>query len=249
MGGGRGDGRANQDEAVTEDMRENLRLFLRWHLGLGDAILCNGLVRCLASQFTKVYVTAKPHNFKSVEFQFSDNNSIVVMEADDEKSDLIMKNHQGLVTAIGSFGLEWEPEHWDTCFYHQARVPVEERWKSFHVPYGKQLALSHDPGDRTVFMHSKSSDGSCIPVADIALESKGMIYDASWFRPLDTIFEWCDVIRGASEIYCIDSAFACLVDCMPDLKATKFVLYHKPKSVAPYGPPTLLKKPWEHRYL
>lgn len=231
------------------------QLFLRWHLGLGDAILCNGLVRCLLGNYDSVTVTAKKHNSESVRFMFFDDDRILVLEGDDTASDKLAFYHEGILKSIGSFGKNWNPEQWDVCFYDQAGIEREERWNSFRVPHCTSR-LFPNIISKFAFLHPRSSDGSTIDRYEVRKEAKCTIIDVTdWNedavlrKPLPTIFHWMDVLREASQIYCIDSAFSCLVDCMPDLKATKFVLYHKPKSVSPYGPPTLLKKPWEHRYL
>ena len=50
----------------------------RGHMGLGDHIICNALVRHLAKKDT-IIVPVKKHNETSVKFMFSDNENIVVM--------------------------------------------------------------------------------------------------------------------------------------------------------------------------
>ena len=48
------------------------RIFLIHHLGLGDHIVCNGLVRELIKKCDLIYFPVKHHNFATVKFMFRD---------------------------------------------------------------------------------------------------------------------------------------------------------------------------------
>ena len=71
------------------------------HLGLGDHIICNGLVRTLAKE-QPVEVLCKNHNLASVRFMFRDDSRIgVVGAADDTEALAIFKSSGSNKLKIG----------------------------------------------------------------------------------------------------------------------------------------------------
>ena len=52
------------------------------HLGLGDSILCNGLVRHFAEKLGKVSIFSKRHNYDSLKFMYRDEPNITVIPVD-----------------------------------------------------------------------------------------------------------------------------------------------------------------------
>ena len=60
------------------------KLFIDWNLGLGDSIICNGLVRVLARQHGRfVIVPSYTHNLPSVRHMFSDDHNVCVVDVAD----------------------------------------------------------------------------------------------------------------------------------------------------------------------
>ena len=49
------------------------------HLGLGDHIICNGMVRYFKEIYGKIKVFCKPHNYKNVEYMYRDDDNIEVL--------------------------------------------------------------------------------------------------------------------------------------------------------------------------
>lgn len=182
---------------------------MKWvycHLGLGDAILTNGLVRELVKRHGPITTFAKPHNLASVRFMYRDI-PVTVEEADDIKAQITI-GHQKLddVFVIGHWHLDRDLG-FDKSFYRAAKVPFECRWDSFYVerdkasevkPIAKPFIFVHDDAPRGMGIH-----GDTLPTG-------------VHFRP-DTakspnIFGWMGVLEAAQEIHVIESAFAFLVD-------------------------------------
>ena len=57
-------------------MKMNKELYLYHHLGLGDHIICNSLVRHYCKLYDKIYLFVKSHNYESVKFMYHDLNNI-----------------------------------------------------------------------------------------------------------------------------------------------------------------------------
>ena len=58
--------------------------YIYHHLGLGDHIICNGLVRHIKKFEDVVYVFCKPHNTKNVEYMYRDNPNIKVLSVGED---------------------------------------------------------------------------------------------------------------------------------------------------------------------
>ena len=54
-------------------------IFIYGHLGLGDQIACNGIIRAYTEKYDKVNVFTKPNNLKNVCRMFSDNSKISII--------------------------------------------------------------------------------------------------------------------------------------------------------------------------
>ena len=54
------------------------------HLGLGDSIICNGLVNYLSKKNNKVYLPVKSNLLDKINYLYSDNNDVEIFEIDNE---------------------------------------------------------------------------------------------------------------------------------------------------------------------
>lgn len=210
--------------------------FLRWHLGLGDSLICHGLVRVMRERFGSVTIPCKPHNLFSVLWQFRDDPSIHVIPADDDEADSLFKTWRGDKLALGYYGKGFDEKRWDVSFYEQACVKVKDRWDKFKVdvPDWPPPEACGRVGDLT-FRHED-------PIRGFGIDAPLTIPTVRPY-PTNTIFDWMPTISRASRLECIDSCFAILADQI-ETQATDFHLYLKPRSFAPNGPPTILRKPW-----
>lgn len=180
---------------------------IRWNLGLGDAIICNGLIRFLAAhRAAKVTVPALEKNIKSVRFMFRDNRNIEVVQTDGAQAwDAGADN---LAIDLGQFRANWKIRtvSFDQEFYIQGGVDFNVRWDWFFVPRDRPFEIRN--GQQSyAFVHDDRERGWVIPDPNLPV-----------FRPAmaHCIFDYYPAIVGATEIHCIDSAFACWIDSMPE---------------------------------
>ena len=59
-------------------------IYIFSHLGLGDHIICNGIVRYYSEIYEKVFVFVRQHNFSNVSYMYRDNPNIIPIVAGDE---------------------------------------------------------------------------------------------------------------------------------------------------------------------
>ncbi len=205
--------------------------YLLHHIGMGDGIICNGLINKL-SENEKLIVPAYYHNRDSMEFMFFDNYNVIVDPVKDEQEmiDRAMRlDHIGL----GVYSREkFNSAIFDQEFYRHANIPFDERWNNFKLPKGRAFTVK-PPKNEYVFLHEDINRG---------FKMDSLLTNLPCFHPdpsfTKNIFDYLDVIYGATEIHCINSSFLCLIDSLPDVKGRLFYHHYARGSI----PPTLRKK-------
>lgn len=172
------------------------RTLLRWHLGLGDALLCNGLVRVLVDRGQQLVLPCWKQNEPSVRAMFADLgeyvDTIVVTDGDHPMSDWTD------CLSLGHYGEHFDPLRFDASFYGQAGVPFLAKWEKFQYGEGDPLGASLGKCDRLV--HDDEARGFVIPLEG--------------YRPerTDDLSNHIPALLRADEIHCISSCFAILAD-------------------------------------
>ncbi len=204
-------------------------VYIYHHLGLGDHIIANGMVRTIAKKYDKTFIFCKPHNFKNVSLMYSDlpNLKIIVMDDLGVQSFItINPDNYYIIAGHAPFWRILNSGHntlkIDEIFYQLAEVPLENKWKEFFIPRNmerekevfKQLGLKD--GDEYSFVHDDSSR-----------KIKRELPNTKIVRPSNpdfSLFDYLYTIENAKEIHCINSSFFCLIDCI-GIKKDKMFLH------------------------
>lgn len=206
-------------------------LYIRFHLGGGDLLICHAIVRHFAVDRT-VYIPVKFHNLPSANFQFRDNPRIrTIGVKDDADADNVRRHRDavGLETlGLGMFGERFEWARWDQSMYAQAGVPIEDRWSNFYVEREPEHEVAPPPDGEYAFVHHDPTrafviDPRLLPNMPVVMPTVK-----------EHIFQWWRVIECATEIHVVDSAFLALVDLLPSLSAKRLVL-HRYATNTKYG--------------
>jgi hypothetical protein len=193
-------------------------LIIYHHLGLGDHIICNGLVREIIkkNQYKFYKLIVKNHNIFSVEFMYRDieNLSFISVKDDFEADQFILKSNIPYIKV----GFKSPPENitWDQLFYVEANIDFNKRWDSFYV---KRDILSEEKlfnklnpkRESYILVHTLGStnrDGIDYSVLNKSLKT---IFVEKY---TDVIFDYMNLIENATQIHCISSSFQTIVDSM-----------------------------------
>jgi len=218
------------------------RLVIYCHLGLGDAIICNAIVRDRASRYDRVVYFCKHHNHPSVKFMFRDLPNVWVVQAsDDADAERFLSDRAKSeeVLRLGGTGDNFVGAEFDKSFYRQAGVPFEHRWDRWSVLRGStELRAPCFTDTKYAFIHSDPARG--FNVDPFKLPSR---VECEWVEPNKTenIFEWWSIIENAEEIHVINSSFLHFIDSIPT-KAKRHVLH---KYARPQGEYPTLRKDWK----
>ena len=212
-------------------------IYLDCNLGLGDAIIMNGLVRYLAyAELGKALVVpCWKRNLPSVRHMFSDLENVVVLpvEGDGPPDREVYPN----VIPCGIHSPKWgSVEPWDRAFYELAGVPFDAKWDHFFVPPSdSELAPPRAPFE---LIHEDYGRGFKIdgrrpsPLPSFMVEPK---------TPLLT--DWRNFIREAQQIHVIDSAPMHLAELLPTAGKLYYHKYARAKGNR-HHTDAVLRKDW-----
>ena len=194
----------------------NDKIYIHHHLGLGDHIICNGLVREYAKVFNQVFLFSKPHNFVNVSFMYRDLDNLTVIESDDSVAVnyIISNDLQKFYLRVGHENTVMG-YNFDESFYRQVNIDFEKRWESFFIERDlksedkvyNELNPNNDP---YALIHNTGSDGvDRIDYSKIDSSLKQIIIPKKY-----SFFDFIKLIENATEIHCIDSSFIHLVNSL-----------------------------------
>lgn len=197
-------------------------IYIYQHLGMGDHILCNAIVRTYAEKYNRIYLFVKPQNINNVAYMYRDNEKIKLISMGDmHVRQFINFNPQNNYLIIGHQKLHEELKingtlTFDEIFYKMANVPFEDKWNKFYFQrdiekekdtYYNKLGLKDN--ENFIFMHDDPKNGRVINETYISKNDKII-------KPIDYldigVFDFLYTIEKAKEIHCMDSSFSCLID-------------------------------------
>lgn len=220
------------------------------HVGCGDLLICNGLVRQLCLQIKgRLVILAKHDYLEDARWMFKDLISedklrihmLSWMYTYDEP--MVLRDQAAWDDVIDISGYSGTNRSWgvsesfDQSYYKLAGVDFEEKWDGFRVEMPQNalttdsmtgdFALVHDDPARGFRIDRRRIEMSQVNVGDYI--GKGL-----------TIFHFMRLIRHAAEIHVIDSAFLNAADLM---ETTGKLVWHQYTRSTEHCP--TLKKEWE----
>lgn len=199
-------------------------IFIHHHLGLGDHIICNGLVRQLLQRESPnfVYLPVRKRNMGTVTQMYCDEKRIVCIPVvgDEDAQSLPQRS---MCSASYRIGFERTKPNWDVSFYEFTNIPFDYRWSGFKTcrDINREASLKQrlgiTDGERFILVHNQGSDG----VYDIDVNTSARIIRV---EPItNSLLDWCGLIEQAEEVHCIDSSFIHLAQSF----SVKRGLFHK----------------------
>lgn len=195
------------------------KLIIHHHLGLGDHIICNGLVNYLIEKYRieELLLITKKINLETVQHLYRDSQIVKPVIFDEcthteNQFSGDLSSTLGIpllkITFLGD-GL------FDKYFYESVDVPFESRWTHFKLPneIGDEAKILLDEktkgiGGEYCLIGNQASIGSF----DIKIQTALPVINLE--RKTKSLLDWVEIIREAREIHCIDSSFIHLVDSL-----------------------------------
>lgn len=214
--------------------------YIYHHLGLGDHIICNALVRNYTKIFGKTFLFCKPQNIQSVSDMYSDIE-ITLIEGDDNFVANFKPSEERPYSFIPiGFDQLNNQEPFDYQFYKLAGLNFKTRWESFYCPHNPkedELFDSLNLPPKYALVHEDAERGYLLDHSEISLP----IIELDKIQGF-SLMNWRKVINNATEIHMIESSPLLLVDSLEDTGATLFD--HRYARVNPWWQIQVLKKNW-----
>jgi len=230
-------------------------LHVHHHLGLGDHIICNGLIRSLVGvRADTVSVFVRDGNLPRVARMFDNEPRIqlIPIPSDACVTDVSnlqfvnthMQTHRGELLRLGFDQMNKAAQlNFDEVFYIFAGVPFDNRWTKFyirrdHTEEQRVLSKLNPTREPYMFVHDDPSRGFSFDPPN----SRGLKIIRN--DPTEDIFSMIGVLENATEIHCMESSFRCLIESIPSITCPLFL--HKMVRFANQPNPALLlgRKRW-----
>lgn len=199
-------------------------LYIFHHLGLGDHLICNGLVRYLLKTKSPDHINlaVKARNLSNVERMYRDESRIRFIVADEPNDFLRSIDGNAELIRIGFENCNHS--EFDVGFYHQIGVDFSVRWSHWYCErdYKQEFKVLEElnlPED-FVLVNDSCSGGRY----DLNVQSEMPIVYFSKLQSETSIFDWTAVIEKAKEIHTVDSSFLHLVNSIEH--TTDRLFYH-----------------------
>lgn len=221
-------------------------LFIQWHLGLGDAIISNAIVRHFAKLYPLIVLPVKYHNVPSVQFMLRDLENVLIRPVEDDAEQIMFAERvwECEVLRIGGWGIPdgrlFDPGHWDRSFYEQGGLPFDLRWSGWKCKRDITSERGFSFDGPYMFLHDDPTRGFQIDLKRVWGEKTGLRIE----KPTQTqhIFQWWNIVEHAEEIHCIPSSFAHWIDSIDLPKNPRLFLHAYTRKGEPLA---IFKKNWE----
>ena len=218
-------------------------LYIYHHLGLGDHLICNAIVRKYSKLYNKIYLFVKNHNLSSVNFMYRDLKNISYIVGDDYYAqNYITNNKITNILIVGFSDFKNMNINFDEYFYTQAKLNFENKWSDFYIERNilseKNLFDSLKlEKNKYIFVHDDESRGYII---NDNLLPEGIKIIKPDIKLNNNFFDYIYTIENAKEIHCIDSSYLNLIDLLKIKNDLNFYKNRRENELTP-----ILKLNWK----
>lgn len=204
-------------------------IVLEPHLGLGDGIICLGLVRELSRRYPnhQLYYACLHRCYQTLAWMFQDLNNVYLFAVNSGRE---ARQLAGFLNAqylpIGIHNVD--VKRFDEFFYKQHEVDFKLRWSDGGVKPGPQsMALFEklNPDNKPYILVCRRESGLVNYALNIANPQNKMVIEVEALT--NNIFDWAELILRADEIHTIDTAFVHVVESVFYGLAHPPIYYHR----------------------
>jgi hypothetical protein len=207
--------------------REDI-VVLEPHFGLGDNLVCLGLMRALSRRNPQIryYYACLPRCYHSLAWMFQNLDNVFLFPIDGGRE--VRQFTSFLRARYAPIGIDGvDIKRFDESFYEQHKVPFEARWSDCDVPPGPKsdwLYEKLNPHHEPYILVCNDESGLVSYDLKIAnLEGKKVITVAP---ETNNIFDWTKLVLMADEIHTIDTSFVHFVESLLHNRTRQPLFYH-----------------------
>jgi hypothetical protein len=219
------------------------KILVKHHLGMGDGIVHNGMIRKITEEnpHSLIFTAAKPVNFKNTEYMFRDNPRIKVISVEGDgdlhhleqtnKFDKVISSHFG----DGNNPFDYEI-YFDDAFYKKVGMDPKIKNEYFYVERDVELEnkvfdelITSKGITEYIFVHEKKKLGVVINRDKLEPNLPIVTADVKY-----GIFQLLKVIEMAKSVNLISSSFLSLMTCKKYNQNTFAHMYCDRIELSPY---------------
>jgi len=218
------------------------KLVVHNRCGMGDHIICNGIVNHL-SENNFVYLVCRHAHVDTLTCLYKDNPRVELrttgyMYLGQEHNNYVIELAQELnARAFGIATHQVEMARYQECMYEWANLPFEYRYSKFQLP--KEIPGRQELYDRLrpkgpyALIHCVGSSGANLINWDKHISPN--LEQLHMGPKSNNLLDWIDLIINAEEIHCIPSGPFHFVDSiLSKVKAKK--VFHNSRSSSNFNP-------------
>jgi len=191
--------------------------YIYHHLGLGDHIICNGLVRHYCKLYDNIVLFSYTHNLDNVSYMYKDlkNLEIFDFKSESEIVEFIIKNN--LQSNLIRVGFEKLNEYldkmtFDQAFYNMIGLDFSIRFDQFYFNQNKKtenlVCKTLNPNnEKYIFVIDDPKRGYNIDMNKVT-DGYKIIRNDYQFK----LFDYIKLLKNAEEIHTMQTAFLDLIN-------------------------------------
>jgi len=204
------------------------------HLGLGDHIICNGMVRHFTDLMDEVTIFCHKHYENNVKYMFRDDNRIKVIAEEQKNIEPFLSTVKDPIMRVGFERIPYyesifhqHKKTFDEIFYDLAGLDFNIRYNKFYIERDKnkeeQAFQKLNPNNEPyIYVHDDPSRGFAIDKSKYRKDLKIIINDFNF-----NLFEMRKILENATEIHTMQSGMFDLCNSMyldkPKIYVHKYV--------------------------
>ena len=173
-------------------------------MGLGDHIICNGLVRHFAEIHKSIKLFCHPHYKENVEYMYRDDKNITLIPIEESKIPLFLDNFKVEYIKTGFEKLksyEKSGMTFDEAFYDIADLNFKIRFDKFYIQRDEELEqkalVSMNPsGEDYIYVHDAPERGFKIDATKYRQDLKVLTNNYDY-----NLFNLRKILENATEIH------------------------------------------------
>ncbi len=230
----------------------NKNLIVYHHIGLGDIVICNGMINYISSLVENLYLVVDRKFEKQAKYLYSENSNVkIISDKPSGINDLSNfvetfaseNNLNILKIGWGAYSKKFFNPPFYKAFYKQLKLPYSYSYKFFEQPKysdSENILTKHlldvykiKPEKVIKLIHHEASDKTY----SLNLNTNNGIFVTKDTDIFNNIFLYRDIAEKADEIHCINSSFIHFID---RIETDAVLYYHNVR-----GSKLNLKKNWK----
>jgi len=206
-------------------------VLLEAHFGLGDNLICLGLMRTLAENNPNIryYLACLPQYFHSIAWMLQSSSNIFPTVVTSGREARQLANF--LNASYQTIGIHHiDIKRFDESFYEEYSVPFEYRWSKSAVPPGPKseaLFKQLNPDNQPYMLICRTESGN--NTYPLMISNSANLKTIEIYPATHNIYDWTKLVENASEIHSIDTSFLHFVENVLHDKSHGKLYYHLAK--------------------